>query len=246
MSFRNTKTPNRTEGRHKWQLPTRIGRRGATEFYMTPELEELFRANFPKHSNRRIMQWFGIGFATLQRFKRRMGLEKDMAKIRREQASDTKRICEANGYYDSIRGKRPSEATIEGARRVWANGNHPFQILKEKNPARYKRMLVKMGEARKELFRRERMRERLGLTRETRFRRNRLGLCKNYSTSERNRRRSAFKSGYILGDVVTERYIIYWDDETERRPVFEKNCEAAGFKVLELKKEKKRWSQRAM
>lgn len=108
MSFRNTKTPNKPTTPAKWQIPTRPKyKAGKDEYYLEGELKERFCKLFPKNSNRRMMTWFGIGFSTLQRFKRELGLEKDMKAIRKQQAKDAKKICERNGYYDSLRGKAP-------------------------------------------------------------------------------------------------------------------------------------------
>lgn len=76
-----------------------------------------------------MMTWFGIGFPTLQRFKRELGLEKDMKAIRKQQAKDAKKICERNGYYDSLRGKAPSEACLEAIRKRHAAGFCPIKQL---------------------------------------------------------------------------------------------------------------------
>lgn len=140
------------------------------EYYLEGEIKDKFVELFPKHSNRRMMQWFGISFSTLQRFKREMGLEKDMTKIRKEQARDTKRICEKNGYYASIRGKRPSDACIEGARKLRATGFTPIKRLKEISPRRYKSAMRKKSEQRKELFRKEKLRVKYGMEAKTRLR----------------------------------------------------------------------------
>ncbi len=138
MSFNNTKTPLKSTKRAKWQVPVRRHEKaGVMEYYLEGELKERFCKLFPKHSNRRLMEWFGISFSTLQRFKRECGLEKDMKAIRKEQARDVKKICERNGYYDSLKGKIPSEACLEATRRLRAEGFHPWLALKEQNPRRY-------------------------------------------------------------------------------------------------------------
>ena len=108
MSVRNTKTPTKPDGVAKWQVPMRLhSKAGVMKYCLEGEIRDKFIELFPKHSNRRIMQWFGISFSTLQRFKRELRLEKDMRKIRRELARDVKRICEKNGYYESLRRKKP-------------------------------------------------------------------------------------------------------------------------------------------
>ncbi len=168
MSFRNTKTPLKLEGAAKWQIPRkRHPRAGVMEYYLEGEIREKFIELFPKHSNRRMMQWFGISFSTLQRFKRELDLEKDMKKIRKEQARDVKRICEKNGYYASIRGKKPSDACIEGARKLRATGFTPIKRLKEISPRRYKALMRKKSEQRKELFRKEKLRVKYGIETKT-------------------------------------------------------------------------------
>ena len=133
MSFRNTKTPSKPTTPAKWQVPMRPNpTSGMKEYYLEGELKERFCKLFPKNSNRRMMAWFGIGFSTMQRFKREFGLEKDMQAIRKQQAKDIKKICERNGYYDSIRGKAPSEACLEATRQLRASGFHPMKQLKAK------------------------------------------------------------------------------------------------------------------
>ena len=151
MSFRKTKTPNKPTTPAKWQKPTRPKYRAVKdEYYLEGELKERFCKLFPKNSNRRMMTWFGISFSTLQRFKREFGLEKDMKSIIRQQAKDTKKICERNGYYASIRGKGPSEACLEATRQLRAEGFHPIKQLKANNPRKYKRLMQKKSEQRTE------------------------------------------------------------------------------------------------
>lgn len=102
MSFRNTKTPKKPTGKAKWQVPQRPSPKAGhkMEYYLEGELKEKFCKLFPKNSNRRMMQWFGISFSVCQRFKRELGLEKDMTAIRKQLVKDVKKICEKNGYYD--------------------------------------------------------------------------------------------------------------------------------------------------
>lgn len=93
MSFGNTKTPLKPISPAKWQIPMRPHpTKGVMEYCLEGELKEQFCKLFPKNSNRRMMTWFGISFSTLQRFRRELGLEKDMRSIRKQQAKDTKNI----------------------------------------------------------------------------------------------------------------------------------------------------------
>lgn len=116
---------------------------GSLEYYLTPELEKEFRRLFPVTMNRKMMELFGISFSTLQRFKRALGLQKDDKVIRKKLAQQVKKICEANGYYASLRGRPLSQAAIEAAKKLRAEGFNPIAALKKKNPRKYKRYIEK-------------------------------------------------------------------------------------------------------
>ena len=81
MSFNGTKTPLKPTGVAKWQVPKRKTENGVMVYCLEGELKELFVKNFPIHSNRRIMQWFGISYSTTLRLARQLGLMKDMTRI---------------------------------------------------------------------------------------------------------------------------------------------------------------------
>ena len=230
MSFRNTKTPLKPTTEAKWQVPMRPNpTSGMKEYYLEGELKERFCKLFPKNTNRRMMTWFGIGFSTMQRFKREFGLEKDMKAIIRQQAKDTKKICERNGYYASIRGKAPSEACLEATRRLRAEGFHPIKQLKANNPRKYKRMLRKKSEQRKELWRKERLRAFYGLDRQTNLR---------IPTNPMSRRATAQKYAMIkccnyFPDPDGDPHIICYDSETQRSARREATAAKHGLKVVE-------------
>ena len=230
MSFNNTKTPNKPIGKAKWQVPMRPNAKsGMMEYYIEGELKERFCKLFPKNSNRRMMTWFGISFSTLQRFKREFGLEKDMKSIIRQQAKDTKRICERNGYYASIRGKAPSEACMEAARRLRAAGFHPIKQLKANNPRKYKRLMQKKSEQRKELWRKERMRMVYGLERRTKLRlplnslTHAASACKYMMIRECN----------YFADPDGDSHIICYDSQTRRSEKREATAIRHGFTIVE-------------
>ena len=230
MSFRNTKSPLKPTTAAKWQVPMRPNPiNGVKEYYLEGELKERFCQLFPKNSSRRMMTWFGISFSTLQRFKRKLGLEKDMQAIRKQQAKDAKRICEKNGYYASIRGKKPSEACREAARKLRASGFQPLKQLKANNPRKYKRMLRKMSEQRKELWRKERLRAFYGLERQTK-------LC--IPDAPMSRRASAQKHAMIkfcnyFADPLGDPHIVCYDSETQRSAQREATAAKHGLKVVE-------------
>ena len=230
MSFRNTKSPLKPTTAAKWQVPMRPNAKsGIKEYYLEGELKERFCKLFPKNSNRRMMAWFGISFSTLQRFKREFGLEKDMKSIIRQQAKDTKRICEKNGYYASIRGKAPSEACLEATRQLRAEGFHPIKQLKANNPRKYKRLMQKKSEQRKELWRKERLRAFYGLERQTNL---------HIPSSPLSHRAAAQKHAMIkfcnyFADPLGDPHIICYDSDTQRSARREATAAKHGLKVVE-------------
>ena len=213
MSFNNTKTPNKPIGKAKWQVPMRPHHKGGKdEYYLEGELKERFCKLFPKNSNRRMMTWFGISFSTLQRFRRELGLQKDMRAIRKQLAKDIKKTCEKNGYYDSLRGHAPSEACQEATRKMWAKGFHPMKQLKAKKPRRYRMVLRKRSEKRKELWHKERLRLKYGLERKTRL---------HIPINNIPHRAAAHKYLMIrqcnyFADPLGDPYVVCYDSQTQR------------------------------
>ena len=230
MSFNNTKTPLKPTTAAKWQVPMRPHHTsGVKEYYLEGELKERFCKLFPKNSNRRMMTWFGLSFSTLQRFKHEFGLEKDMPSIRKQHAKDIKKICERNGYYASIRGKAPSEACMEATRQLRAAGFHPMKQLKANNPRRYKRLMRKRSEQRKELYRKEQLRAFYGLERQTNLRIPAVPL----SHSASSHKHAMIKSCNYFADPLGDPHIICYDSETQRSAKREATAAKYGLKVVE-------------
>lgn len=230
MSFNNTKTPLKPTTPPKWQVPKRPHPgMSVKEYYLEGELKERFCKLFPKNSNRRMMTWFDISFSTLQRFKRELGLEKNMRSIRKQQAKDVKKICERNGYYDSLRGKAPSEACLEATRKLRAAGFHPMKQLKTNNPRKYKRVLRKRSEQRKELFRKERLRLKYNLDRQTS-----LHIPLNNLTHRASSHKSQMirKCNYFADPLGNPRIVCY-DSQTQRSARREATAVRHGLKVVE-------------
>ena len=229
MSFANTHTPLLSEitGKARYQCPMHKVR-GVDAYYLTPELEERFRKLFPVTLNRDMMRLFGISFVTMQRFKRKLGLKKNKRTIIRKQAEVTKKICEANGWYESLRGKAPSEAAMEAARKLRAKGWYPLKGMKHKSYHKYQRIMRQRSERRKELMRKERIREYNGLERQTK-------LHIPYDAYGAKRicfRNCCRQAGYIPGNArkPQERWIIYYTPDTKRGEIREKNGRALGFR----------------
>lgn len=228
MSFCNTKTPRLAEitGKAIHQVPMHKVR-GVDAYYLTPDIQAHFVRLYPITMNRDMMRMFGISFATLQRLKRELGLQKNKAVIIRKQAEVCKKVCEANGYYDSIRGKAPSEACMEATRQLRATGWHPMDTVR-KNKRRYNRLMQQRSERRKELMRKERMRVDYGLERKT-------NLVIPYDPFGKKRmsfRNTCKRVGYIPGNAYNplERWIIFYNAGTHRGTIREQHGTALGFK----------------
>ena len=230
MSFNNTKTPLKPTTAAKWQVPMRQNTKsGVKEYYLEGELKERFCKLFPKNSNRRMMAWFGISFSTLQRFKRECGLEKDMRAIRKQLAKDIKKICEKNGYYDSLRGHAPSEACQEAARKMWAEGFHPMKQLKAKKPRRYRMVLRKRSEKRKELWHKERLRLKYGLERKTRLH---IPLNNIPHRAAAHKYLMIHQCNYFA-DPLGDPYVVCYDSQTQRSARREATAIRHGFTIVE-------------
>ena len=230
MSFGNTKTPLKPTGKAKYQLPMKVTpeSNGQKTYVLEGELKKKFIKLFPKNSNRRMMEWFGISFSTLQRFKNELGLSKDMKAIRRQQIMDVKKTCEENGYYDSLRGKPVSEACKEGARRLRASGFCPLKALKKKNSRRYKAFLRRRSEAQKEVWRKERLREEYGLERKTKLR---LPQRPITSSASSFKFLMIHKRNYFA--VPGHTWWIAYDSETDRSERSEATARKHGFEIIE-------------
>lgn len=209
-------------------------------YVLSDAQESWFRRWFPEVENGVLQSASGMSHSTLHRFARQFGLkksEKGMKGIKKRQASAIKRTCERNGYYDSIRGRRPSQACVEGTARMWQDvrdglREHPMKVLKAKNPRRYNRLMKKKSESRKELIRKEVLRVIYGLERKTKLP---CVVVNRYTRRQVGHRYYALKRGYMVAEDCSEsggeRWKIYYDDATERSEEFEKNLKEDGFDV---------------
>lgn len=196
---------------------------------------------FPEVENRILMKKSGMKPTLLHNLAREHGLIKSescMKAIWKKVARKVKKTCERNGYYASKRGKAPSEACIKANREYHreireGKREHPYITMKKKSPVKYKKMLQHESTLRKEMIRKETLRAVYGLERKTRLRN--IVMCK-YRKSQNHHRYSARKRGYIIPSDYSEegntRYVIYYDDSTNRSEIFERNLINDGFKVL--------------
>lgn len=217
----------------------RSGKGGGRAYQLTGEQLEWFLHYFPIVENRRIRKAMHIGDGTMHRLAKKYGLvksEKGLRGIRRRQARAGVKTCERNGYYDSIRGKKPPLAAREATRRRWdavrrGEMKHPFVILRETNPKKYQEWVDSKRAARQELIRKEKLRVKYGLERHTK-----LGQVTlyPYTRSQVNHRFNALQRGYLVDEDCREgqpgRYVIYYNKDTVRSEKFEANCIKDGFR----------------
>lgn len=231
MAF--TKTPLKPKGKAKWQLPMKVGKRGVLTFYLPDgELRERFIKLYPIHFNEKLMRWFGISHTTLHRFARKCGLKKDMKTIKKKHAAAVKRICEKNGYYESLRGKRPSEASMEATRKLRREGFVPILRLKEKDPRKYRRMIKQRSINMKRLIADERRRVLFGLPQKTKRRvtltpmTSRMSIQKNIMIKTHN----------YFADKEHPTWVCY-DSETNRSQRMESTAIRHGLKIIQADEE---------
>ena len=227
MTFGKKPTPRKPTKPAKWQIPTRRTRWGKNEYYLEGELRDKFVRLFPIHSNIRLMRWFGVSFSTIHRFRRELGLSKDMKAIYREHARDVKRVCERNGYYASLRGRAPSEACVEATRRLRAGGFVPMTRLRETNPRKYRRVCRKRAEAWRETRRKERGRVALGLPQKTKFR----IVLHPMSHAAYAQKHAMIKQNNYFADPDHSSWVCY-DAETRRSPRREATAVRHGLRVV--------------
>lgn len=221
------------------KFPGKLTKQGC-KYVLTEEQRSWLTRWFPTVENGRLLEATGMSHSTLHRFARDLGLkksEKGMHAIMKRQGQKAKATCENNGWYDSIRGKCPSAATIAGSKRMWqeireGKRDTPYRVMRRKSPKRYRECMARKSEARKELIRSERRRALFGLDRKTRL--NVPVDC--YTSRQANHRYNALRRGYfVMADCSEgsgERFNIYFDEETERSERFERNLKADGFRVV--------------
>ena len=127
---------------------------------------------------------------------------------------------------------------MAGNRRRWEEQRQGIREdaaakMKRENPKKYAEWMRKKSEERKELIRKEKMRVVYGLERQTTLK---AVVLKPYTRSQIHHRHMALEYGYLLDEDCREgqpgRYIIYYDEKTDRHPRFEQMCLANGFTFM--------------
>lgn len=222
------------------QFPGKIAHGGGNhrQVILNDEQMEWFRTEYPKTESPRLAKVMGCSVETVRKLARLNGLSKSedgMKAIRKRQGKRMAKTFEKLGYYNNKRDHAPSEATIEGNRKRWAEiraglRETPQETAKRKHPKKWKASLKKRSENRRKMIKQEKRRIIYGLERKTNLK---VVVMKPYTRSQLHHRCNALKRGYLLDTNCSEgqpgRYVIYYDDETERSEKFEQNCIKDGF-----------------
>ena len=208
---------------------------------LTSKQKAWMREWWPQTSNRELEKITHINHVLLDRFAKELGLHKSpeyMAAFYRRAAEHMNRKNRENGYNDSMRGKRPSQACLDGYAK-YAKKMHDGEIpstharMKARDPEGYARMVATIGRKNRDLCKREKRRIELGLPKQTR-----LHLPVNpYTKRQHNQRYYALRLGYFVMEDISdeggERWNIYYDADTRRSAQFERNLVDGGFRVKE-------------
>ena len=196
---------------------------------------------FPVTENCRLAKVMRISEQKLRDFAVENGLKKTSAGLRaikRRQTNAMVKTNNRNGCYDRKRGHPVSEATRNGNIKRWEEyraglRESTYETLLRRDPKKYKAVSEMRSQNRRKLIEKEKQRIIYGLERKTKIK---VVVMKPYTRSQAYHRYSALKRGYLLDEDCSEgqpgRYVIYYDDETERSEKFEQNCIKDGFTFM--------------
>jgi hypothetical protein len=223
------------------RFPGTIERGGKNhrEVILNEEQEAWLVRWFPVTENKRLAKAMGVSMEAMRNYANRLGVkgksEAGMAAIRKRQGKAAAKTNERNGCYERKRGKPVSEATRAGLLKRWQDVREgrrlsPMEELKQRDPKAYAENMRLKSELRKEMIRNEQRRMLYGMERKTKLK---VVVLKPYTQSQTHHRHSALQRGYLLDTDCSEgqpgRYVIYYDDETQRSARFEANCIKDGF-----------------
>ena len=215
------------------------GGKNHREVILNEEQEAWLVRWYPVTENKRLAKAIGVSIEAMRNYAYRLGVkgksESGMAEIRKRQGKAAAKTNERNGCFDRKRGHAPSEATLSGNRRRWEEYRQglresPYETIKRTDPKRYQSVMERRSQNRREMIVKEKRRIIYGLERKTSLK---VVVMTPYTCSQMHHRCNALKRGYLLDVDCSEgqpgRYVIYYDDETQRSAKFEANCIKDGF-----------------
>jgi len=196
-------------------------------YVFSDEQIEWLRRNFPLYGNPPIAEEMGICITVLKRLAQKYGLTKSAEGwkvINRTRGDSISKALRAANI-------RPGEECLNALRRKMASGWNPMQSL---TPDEKKEIIQKRSETRKRNIRSERRRILFGFEPK-----GRIHLPqRNYTKNQYQCRSRAKKRGYILPADIREgsgnRFVIYYNEQTERSQSFENRLNKHGFRLVEL------------
>lgn len=209
-----------------------IGNRGGQS--LTDKQVQWIVKHYQHTKNDDIMAKFGIGESTLHRIARKYGLKKSRQQQRKTQWNATchaHEACRKYGVYEETRQRMKQQAEERKARGERIPGSFmPGESNKDRLGARrFKKCIEKATATMREIRRKERVRLHWGLPQQTR-----LNISYDGYTP-RMRQKSIHRHLFRKHGYIVERGddIVYYDNETNRRPKMEANAHKYGLTVEE-------------
>ena len=211
----------------------KVGNRG--RFHVTEKQEQYIIRHFSNTKNSVLLEKLGIGEASLHRIARKHGLKKTkqfIRKMRQENCMKAREVCIRYGVYEDTR-ERMREKMNDLIRRgepipgTFVKGQSNKDRFSTK---RFREIMEKTRTKRIETIRKERLRMRWGLPQKTRM----IIFpeeCRKSRKDKSVHRHLFRKYNYIVGRGEDD---IYYDEETERRPLMEANAHRYGLRILPL------------
>lgn len=210
-------------GWKKDRKAVQIGSRGGKS--LTEEQTQWIIKHYKHTKNRDIQERFGIGESTLHRLARKHGLKKSKQfarKVQRENAEIGFAVCEEYGIY---------EQNAEYAREQWRQRKERGETLGFKkgesnkdrmSPRKFKAMMERTHEKRRESIRKDRLRIKWGLEQKTRMK------------LVHNRDRTIYRHLLKRKGYIVERgcRTVYFDKNTQRSAVMERRASTKGLTVM--------------
>lgn len=188
--------------------------------------------HYKNTKNDDILAKFDIGESTLHCIARKYGLKKTRQYINKAQRNATEhawQACKRYGVYEETAERMRDKLNAMIARGERIPGSFvPGESNKDRlGPKRFRRCIEKAAQTMRELRRKERVRLHFGLPQQTRL----MISYDGYTPKMRKKavHRHLFrKHGYLVahGDDI-----IYYDDETNRRPLMESKAHLYGLTV---------------
>lgn len=202
----------------------------------TKEQKEWLCRNWHRYSGKTLREMTGATHYTLYRLGRLLHLHKSGAEGRKILERDYPELRTKISH--ALSGRPVSESTREGYRRYVADCRagrrvHPVTKLAREGGEKWRDRNRRIGKHISERYKMERFRLMSGLKQNTKLR-----CCvTRFTASQRCHRQSALSRGYWYYEDCSEqsgeRYNIYYDADTHRTALFEKNLRKDGFNVLD-------------